>query len=856
MQGQGIARDEAGQSAVEAMLARARKIAGDFEGALIKEQDKNIELPDLVRPGELMCLLDHVEGHAEVLSLDCFSTLLWRRTSTVSGVFLVAQNSPEFREFGLTATLREEAELGARSLAFVRRGTREVGLAEIYSFAFPELREADISKLCLAELAAVNHCCNVFSPIGDAIHAAQSKGMKVAVVSDSPLNEGQLRWLLGQQLAPDDYDAIDMVLCSCDVKLSKKDGLYGELSRQLGVKRERIVHLGENVQLDRDAARMQGVAGIHWETQSVVADDVLRLNESAGRMILPELGSERPFTSPYRGIFMEKEHQEGGAYLLGYLGLGPVYFSFAKLLQGEVRRLRAAGERPKVAFWGAQSYLARCSFEALGDGEACSTVELSLYAVRAASFVDWETIERYLVEEFSNASLKELCKQFLLREDEVQRVVDSCAGREASVRSLVLELKQGGLITSIVERSKAYRERLWRHLEKQCALGEGDTLVIVGIEGESAVQELLATKILSERGVGLFGCYLFALPRPRWQSDRVGVLDASWCESRVMDTLIPFLGTLKTLSSSGRGEVRAYEDSGEPLCEEKEIPPELIACIQPILSHCVRFVVQTEESFSKARKGPPLGELREACLAGLTRLIYFPQAKEVELLESLRMNASLDGSEKTESRFPYFDSQRGLDALRRRGVLFSTRQRMGVSSSYPTELRAAGVEASVLLLAQSRYGVKLTPADFSQRGEPIGVLALRGEEATGTELYAKATHDGCFSLEISVGACDFNVGLLFGRAFKYIQLYSVDLIEASQLYAPGEDQTVCEVLHEIQCEGATDCGEGLLSFGDRDGFIFLSPGAHRQGNKSFIYRVVFRPLVRRQEGADILNLNP
>src|SRR5262249_62392465 len=71
--------------------------------------------PDKVRGHELPGLLDAHAPGAKVLSLDCFDTILWRRTATPSDVFFDLANEPAFQALGLSARLRAQAESLARS---------------------------------------------------------------------------------------------------------------------------------------------------------------------------------------------------------------------------------------------------------------------------------------------------------------------------------------------------------------------------------------------------------------------------------------------------------------------------------------------------------------------------------------------------------------------------------------------------------------------------------------------------------------------------------------------------------------------------------------------------------------------
>ena len=163
--------------------------------------------------------------------------------------------------------------------------------------------------------------------------------------------------------------------------------------------------------------------------------------------------------------------------------------------------------------------------------------------------------------------------------------------------------------------------------------------------------------------------------------------------------------------------------------------------------------------------------------------------------------------------------------------------------NYPIELRAAGIELSLTMLAQCRYGLHFNQSDLNHRKTPIGVLAMSGEQSSQAQVEATATHDGCFSIVVSVGACAFDVGLLFGQNYKWIQLHSLEIIRADKIYKEDESLFTTDVMSTMKCENAVEMSDGLLNFVDKNGFIFLSPREYQEGEHHFVYRVVFRPLV-------------
>jgi predicted HAD superfamily hydrolase len=167
------------------------------------------------RAGELVPALESLAAGLRVLSLDCFDTLLWRQTASPVDVFYDLQGAAPFARLGYNAKLRASSELAARQMKTLRTGRTEVSLGEIYRAAFPDLTDAQVAELAEAELAAEVRACYAFPPVVELVRAARRRGLKVVIVSDTYLDESQLRRLLAATLPEDvlrhDRHVIDAV---------------------------------------------------------------------------------------------------------------------------------------------------------------------------------------------------------------------------------------------------------------------------------------------------------------------------------------------------------------------------------------------------------------------------------------------------------------------------------------------------------------------------------------------------------------------------------------------------------------------------------------------------------------------
>ena len=129
----------------------------------------------IIRPSEITALLDQIPAHIKCLSLDCFDTLLWRKTATPSDVFYSLQNTPPFREKNISARLRAQAEETARKRAWIKEGHHEVKLKDVYRSILPHCGEETLENLAQTELACEFNACYAYPPTGALLEKAHAR---------------------------------------------------------------------------------------------------------------------------------------------------------------------------------------------------------------------------------------------------------------------------------------------------------------------------------------------------------------------------------------------------------------------------------------------------------------------------------------------------------------------------------------------------------------------------------------------------------------------------------------------------------------------------------------------------------
>ena len=768
----------------------------------------------------------------KVLSLDCFDTLLWRKVVSPTDVFFTLAQSAIFRKLGLSAPLRAKAETAARRIKWINTQCSEVNLDEIYRQALPGASAADIAELAGAEVACEIDYCFAFQRVFDLIVQAKAQGLRVVIVSDTYLTEAQLRQLLFGAMPPLE-GLIDAVYCSNAHKLSKAEGIWRSVLPLLKVKPEQILHLGDNIEADFHSPRRFGIRATHFIQQRDAVKQVLKGRAQAAVQILPELGYREPIPSYHHGLIAASDQSDPVANF-GYACLGPILHAFADFVLREAADIRAQGKPLKLAFLLRDGFLPSKACSTLAGAPVGSELNISRLTAIAASLDSRAAIVLQLSKNLSREALAPLARQLLLPPalaEKILKMTARSAQPEKDFASLVL---QPGTVKVIIEASRSLRRRLVQHVRKVTGVESGDTLMFVDLGYSGTAQTLLRDVLKEDLNVDLVGRYLLADEVMPNQSDRKGLFDASRADGRITYALTGnYIAGFEMLCTQSAPSTVDYTDEGEPVFAQTALGAVQQSRVGAIQQACLRFIADARDTPACHQPVPNAAHAAQAAVIDLARLLYLPTPMELECMASFQFDFNLG----TDKHIALFDPAQGLQAMRSHGFGYMNAQLDQLRTNYAWELRALDLSLSVLLLAQNRYGFDMQPAHASYRKEKLQVLATTATEHSVREMEANATYDGYFSIAVPLSP-RFNVGILFGQAYSWIQIDSVQLVSDAGLLrgadmTPGEDALFDQMV--FADNGLCQVAEG--------GMLYL-PGLPRYESKMFC-RVVFRPIAAK-----------
>ncbi len=787
-------------------------------------------MTDAVYPHELATLLEDRSFDVDVLSLDCFDTLIWRNVNAPKDVFA------DLGLPGVDPHQRTFAELIARTYSRVLRSSNEVTIEEIYRDLMPDADEAVRSAGVAAELAAERRHCYAFRPAVELMRSAKRRGLKVVIVSDTYLSETQLTELIRTVAGDEVIELIDQIFCSSEFGTSKSGGLFEPVLRKLEVAPNRVLHIGDNPRADFAAPTDMGVTALHLVQFDEVTRERLRLETVAGVMFDPGVRVVQPAFQPHRAaLAVAQPRLAEPAEALGYAALGPVFYGFARWLEAEAEAIAATTTgRTHLVFLLRDGHLPKLVLDALGTEHPTTTVQISRFTSAATSFVDKDSVRDFLARTLDYTPVEVVAKRLLLNEREIRHIIGLLPigqRRKAKFAELV---QKPQTIRTILARSRQMADRLVAHVKAQTGAERGDVLVLVDLGYAGTVQDYIEPLLRREMGVTVAGRYLVLRRHDVRTSDKRGLIDDQHYDTRAMHALCRNVAVLEQLSTIPLGSVIGYGEDGTPEHADDVLKGGQSVVRSMIQDACVRFTREADQAFYR-RPTSEAESWRHAAMAALTRLMYLPTDSELAALSQFEHDVNLG----TGHSVRLFDPENAAQELRRRGIFYVH----GVDRMYlPAELRGQGLPISLTSMAARRFGLDIQQSDFNDRKLTLPIIVAEGGSMIDAEVQAHRTHDGYFVVNIPVGAGRYAIGIKFGALYEWVQVEGAWFVAGHDLTQDAAEDGAVRQNAECYFEGIEVVADGLYRCVEKHGFMLVPPP---WTTEETVLSVAFRPIKER-----------
>lgn len=192
----------------------------------------------------------------DVVSFDIFDTLILRPFRTPQDLFIVVGNKLKQLNF---KKIRSEAEREAREEMKKKSGTNEVTIYDIYQIVSKKTG-IDVELGVKAELETEKEFCFANPYMMQVYKILKEQGKEIVITSDMYIPHDMMEELL-QSCG---YTGYSKLYVSCDYKKSKRSlELYSVLKEDY--KGKTIVHVGDNVASDIQAAEKSGITSVYYK---------------------------------------------------------------------------------------------------------------------------------------------------------------------------------------------------------------------------------------------------------------------------------------------------------------------------------------------------------------------------------------------------------------------------------------------------------------------------------------------------------------------------------------------------------------------------------------------------------------
>lgn len=776
-----------------------------------------------VTAAEIATLLDHAPASANILSLDCFDTLVWRNAHIPRDVFcdLPLQGG------GIEA--RAWAESGERRARKVVTGQSEVTLDQIYRRMMPAADDAAIADAIARECAAEARHCYGFAPVADVMRAAKAKGWRIIIVSDTYLTETQLRALIGAAAGEDVLALIDRVFASSAYGVSKSEGLFRHVLADLKVAPATILHLGDNHAADQVAPTKLGIGNAHFRQFAPDVEQRLRHEASAATMIEPGSRVTIPINQPHRAALALRPDLDP-ALALGHDVLGPVLQTFARWVKDEAEAMALRVGKPvRPVFLMRDGYLPRAVFDAMYPEAGSAAVEISRFTAGAAHLTDRDTLDAFVTETLQRMPLEPLGRQLLLHGNEIGPLTK---GDERAFRKAVLA---PDMTRRILKRAAGYCDRLIAHIRAQ-GIADGDAIMLVDLGYNGSVQTLIEPLLRTRMNLTVSGRYLLLREKQSSGFDKAGLLDQRNYDTRMLHAMCMCVAVIEQLCTVAQGSAVDYTAEGMAIRKDAGIKGAQSDIRDAVQAACVAFATGPSGMVRPAVSDDADARRRMAA-ACLARLMFLPSAEEVALFEAFDHDVNMG----TDQVVRLLDSDAAGTALQQRGLGYiATTGRMFI----PGELQRHGLPLNLSLFAANRFALDLRNRDFEVGGVPVPVILADATEHHMANFTAYPTTDGYYRVTVPIGAGLYTAAIQLGALCEWVQVGSTRFVEVRDTTEfKGEIPSMAATAIP---DAMTQAGPGLFQAAPNGLLMVPPPGRSRE---NLALELVFRPVVWRNDQA-------
>ena len=218
--------------------------------------------------------------------------------------------------------------------------------------------------------------------------------------------------------------------------------------------------------------------------------------------------------------------------------------------------------------------------------------------------------------------------------------------------------------------------------------------------------------------------------------------------------------------------------------------------------------------------------------------MFLPNPAELNVLKSFEHDVNL-GSERMVA---LFDQDDAAEQMKRRGLFYMK----GSSRMFlPADLAQEDMSTRLALLAQKRFGMGLSYADYAPRALSLTSFHIGGGADAVAGVEARATHDGYYVARIPISGKADAIALQLGEACDWVEIAGVSRSRIATLTGKHEDEAaiVCDT---VRYDAMKEHAPGIFECLNESALLMVAlTDLDQQARDAQMIEIVLRPIKTR-----------
>lgn len=607
------------------------------------------------------------EKRYDVLSLDIFDTLLWRRVPEPADVFALV--GARLRDQGLLrddisivqfAELRAAAEKQARAIAEAHTGSREVLLDDIYELMPSHIFTSHdpLSSVVEQELACEQSAMVLDQQVAALMGIAREHDVGVVLTSDTYFTRAQLLQFL-MMAGMDEAEVPETLYISNEQGRPKWRDLFDHVLKDLNIAPDHLVHVGDNVDADVRPCAARNIDHVFYdkwsglprsrdqETQRLPSDRADWI-VAGGDVGLTGLRSRLAHRPPLK---LDADLKPYWAY--GAATLAPLFAGYANWVVDTAKAHNAT----VLGLMREGRFLARLVSEVAGrQGADVRTGELWLSrraVVRAALWPDDLSLLPQAISYCPGPSTDDILEQLGLARTDLAGVFKDPAlvdlHAHGGVQALLTAISRvPELQEKITDHSARLRKNLLAYLDQQDAF-QGDQPILLLDLGYAGTIQTVLQKILDYEGrpVRLAGLYVAVNSQGRERVlsgvDLRALVKDDGYDTGLVSLLERTPDILEHACMCPEGSLDSFDNAGQPVLLPSQRPASQIAQMEAMQDGIVTGITSIMDTLGQGAVATPAFLQHAASI--VKQAMLHPTADEVNTIGAWLHEANFDLSD-------------------------------------------------------------------------------------------------------------------------------------------------------------------------------------------------------------------